>query len=101
MGRFGSDAAVLLAHLLLVQFIYPDERNLVPGWVLERLTAESRSAASDADRRLCQGTLLSREQYLPDIERWSYSDARLERRSLNEEDLKLWTSAIESPQKGR
>ncbi len=46
--------------------------------------------------RTCQGTLLSRSQYLIDLERWGYQDARLAPRSLmTREEIAHWTKAIE------
>ena len=45
--------------------------------------------------RVCQGTLLLREQYLPDIEQWGYSDPRLEPKGeMSPADIALWTEAI-------
>jgi hypothetical protein len=35
--------------------------------------------------RVCRGTLLSRTQYVVDVERWGYADGRLDMLSL--EDL--------------
>jgi hypothetical protein len=95
LRRFGADGAVLLAHLLLARFVYPHEPELVPGWVIERLLADVPQASA-GERPLCNGPLLSRSQYLPDIERWGYADARLERKLLGEDDLLLWTQAAES-----
>jgi hypothetical protein len=49
----------------------------------------------DEGAGLCQGTLLSREQYLDDIERWGYNDARLQSRTgaMTPEDVARWTAA--------
>src|SRR5262249_30138337 len=75
--RCGAHGRVLLGHLVLFGFIYPAERDKVPGWVLERLWEDvRRESAGPPARPVCQGTLLSREQYLMDIERWGYADAR-------------------------
>jgi len=43
---------------------------------------------------LCQGTLISRAQYLPDIERWGYKDVRLIRGEMKEAEIDAWTDAI-------
>lgn len=98
MRRFGADGRVLLAHALLVQFIYPDEPDLVPPWVIERLASPPLARNSG---RVCNGTLLSREQYLPDIERWGYADARLLRAALTEDDVRVWTAAISNANPAR
>jgi hypothetical protein len=98
--RFGPDWRVLFSHLVLFGFIYPSKRSLIPVGVMnqltERLLHESQDFG-DEDKR-CNGTLLSRAQYLPDVERWGFSDPRLEARSnLTPENLQTWTAAIASP----
>jgi hypothetical protein len=46
--------------------------------------------------RLCRGTLLSRQQYLVDVQEWGFRDARLEERvQMNEKNIADWTDAIE------
>lgn len=93
VARFGKDVRVLMAHLLLAQFIYPEEKELIPAWVLDRLCAEIRDQAG-TESHICNGTLLSRAQYLIDIERWDYADARLDRGAMNEREIRIWTDAI-------
>src|SRR5262249_50306992 len=44
---------------------------------------------------LCRGTVLSRQQYLVDVQEWGLRDARLEERvQMNEKDIADWTDAI-------
>ena len=98
LKRFGLDWRVLLHHLILFGFIYPGERARVPEWVmaelLDRLHTELRGAPPAS--RVCQGTLLSREQYLIDIDEWGYQDARLTpRSSMSAEDVDRWTAGID------
>jgi predicted nucleotidyltransferase len=100
--RFGPNWRVLFAHLTLFGFIYPGERHRVPNWVMEtmlaRLAAETRQPPSE-DHRLCQGTLISREQYLHDVENLGYLDGRLTPAStMTAEDIVVWTDAIPSRQ---
>lgn len=73
--RFGTHAAVLLSHIVLFQFVYPAHRETIPDWVMDELWQRARTA-EPVPARLCRGTLLSREQYLPDITDWGYLDAR-------------------------
>ena len=99
LDRFGPHWRVLLSYLVLFGFIYPAERASVPSWVmhelLDRLLAET-DGAPPADP-VCQGTLLSRAQYLVDLERWGYQDARLvPRGAMSPEEIARWTEAIES-----
>ena len=102
LRRFGRHWRVLMSHLTLFGFIYPGDRRCVPPEVMleliRRLEAEFREPA-DPDR-VCQGTLLSREQYLTDVSRWGYVDARLEPHgSLTPEDVAHWTAAINDQKK--
>ena len=77
--RFGPHWRILLSHLVLFGFIYPGERSLVPSAVIKelvnRLLAELDVPTRDS--KVCQGTLLSRAQYLVDVDEWGYEDARL------------------------
>ena len=48
------------------------------------------------DSKVCQGTLLSRAQYLVDIDEWGYADARQKPRGpMSPSDIQHWTAAIE------
>jgi hypothetical protein len=96
--RFGSHWRILLAHLVLFGFIYPGERALTPAGVIRelvnRLLAELDVPTRDS--KVCQGTLLSRAQYLVDIDEWGYEDARLSPRgSMTEDQIADWTAAID------
>jgi hypothetical protein len=96
--RFGSNWRVLLSHLNLFAFIYPSEQHRLPAWLLEHLAARLRSelSAPPSDERICRGTLVSREQYLIDVERWGYVDARLRPLGrMTKDDARRWTAAIE------
>jgi hypothetical protein len=95
--RFGPHWRVLLSHLVLFGFVYPGERWRIPAAVMreltERLTRETDTPAPD--ERLCYGTVLSRAQYLTDIETWGYKDARLTLGTISVDDIARWTDAIE------
>ena len=98
--RFGRHWRVLLAHLTLFGYIYPGERHRVPRWVMDTLVArladETRRPPSE-DPHVCAGTLLSREQYLHDVERLGYVDGRLTPAStMTPGDVAVWTEAIPS-----
>ncbi|MBA3545704.1 MAG: nucleotidyltransferase [Nannocystis sp.] len=98
LERFDAHWQVLLAHLVLFDFIYPGERRRIPTWVTARLTARLAAGAASRDPapKLCQGTLLSRQQYLTDIGHWQYDDARLVQGHMAPEDIAHWTAAIEA-----
>jgi hypothetical protein len=96
MTRFGGNWRVLFAHLVLFGFIYPGERDKIPAAVIEELTGRLRSDPARADTNLCRGTLLSRSQYLHDINQLGFTDARLEPfGSMTREQTDLWTKAID------
>lgn len=103
LQRFGPHWRVLLAHLTLFGYIYPGERHRVPSWVMEQLVARLAAETNQPpalDPHVCAGTLLSREQYLYDVERLGYLDGRLTpASSMTPEDVARWTGAI-TPQPG-
>jgi hypothetical protein len=97
LERFGPYWRVLLAHLTLFGFVYPGERTRIPAWVMrelaERLATELEH--DDPVGRLCQGTIVSRQQYLPDVLEWGYTDGRLTPRgNMTAEQIAEWTAAI-------
>jgi hypothetical protein len=57
---------------------------------------QHESRVSPAEKKVCQGTLFSRAQYLVDIESWGYQDARLLLGSMSERDIEQWTAAIDT-----
>jgi hypothetical protein len=97
LKRFGPHWEVLFSHLLLFRFIYPAEQGLIPAWVIQellyRVQRSMQSPPSGGPR--FRGTLLSREQYLVDTERWGYPDVRLQPTgNLSQEEVAVWTDAI-------
>jgi len=97
LARFGADWRVLLSHLLLFGFVYPSERERVPATVMRELLgrAQAEVGSRPSNGRVCQGTLLSREQYLTDVEQWGYADARrTPRASMTPAQIAIWTEAI-------
>ena len=102
VDRFGDNWRVLLAHLTMFGFIYPGERDRIPAWVMQhlgdRLARETRHPPRE-DLHVCAGTLLSREQYLHDVENLGYLDGRLTASStMTPEDVRTWTEAIPARQ---
>jgi hypothetical protein len=97
LGRFGRRWRVLLSHLILFGFIYPGERAVIPEAVMTQLVRRfDRERAEPVDDvRVCDGTLLSRQQYLLDITRDGYADGRLAPRGeMTPPEIAHWTSAI-------
>src|SRR5213080_4644115 len=97
--RFGPDWRVLLSHLVLFGYTYPSEQGRIPGSVMDELIGRLRKE-SPGQEQVCRGTLLSRKQYLVDVEKWGFRDARLEKRvHMDSEDIAQWTKASAKDEK--
>jgi hypothetical protein len=100
LGRFDVNGGwrVLFAHLVLFSYVYPGDAGRIPGQVFDRLIDRLRheSPETGADPRLCRGSILSRSQYLVDLYRWGYLDARkAPLGSMSPEEIEQWTVAAE------
>ena len=96
LHRFNAHWRVLLQHLVVFGFIYPCERARVPAAVVRELMGRlDRELTRPAADRVCQGTLISRAQYLVDVQHWGYSDPRLAPQgNLTSEERERWTAGI-------
>jgi hypothetical protein len=75
--------------------VYPDKRQNVPLWVMEELLRRLTASRPNLQNDVCYGTLLSREQYLHDVEAWKYRDGReAPLGSMTKEEIEIWTDAI-------
>jgi hypothetical protein len=98
LRRFGDYWRVLYAHLVLFGFIYPCDSAAIPQSVMKELARrlEHETASPPEADRVCRGTILSRGQYLVDVDRWSYTDARLEPAgTMTRRQIARWTAAID------
>jgi hypothetical protein len=79
LQHFGLYWRVLLSHRVLFGFVYPAERVAVPAWLMDELIGrlQRETATAPPQRHVCQGTLLSRVQYVTDLQRGD-ADARLD-----------------------
>lgn len=98
LDRVGASWRVLLSHVVLFGFVYPAERTKVPASVMDellhRLQLERETPAPK--HRICRGTLLSRQEYLHDVQTEDYRDARKTGfSSMSPTDIAAWTDAIE------
>ncbi len=97
LSHFGLHWRILLSYLVLFGFVYPCERSQLPTAIMNELLSRMQAELTSfpSFERICQGTLLSREQYLVDIECWHYQDARLQPEGLMSiEDVSRWTNVI-------
>jgi hypothetical protein len=97
LARFGRRWRVLLSHLILFGFVYPGERGVIPDAVMDHLLRRfDRERIWPPDTaRVCDGTLLSRQQYLEDVTSRGYEDGRLAPRGeMTAAEIAHWTAAI-------
>lgn len=99
VSRFDSHWRVLLSHLILFGYIYPSERQRIPQKVVQELLGRldrELTVPTPADQA-CQGPLLSRTQYRPDVEKMGYKDARLAPDSkMSPAETIDWTAAADA-----
>jgi hypothetical protein len=78
LRRFGHHWRVLLAHIVLFDYVFPSERHLVGADLRRELLQRAQQEADEPplDKRICYGSFLSRHQYRIDLERDGFSDAR-------------------------
>ncbi|WP_233575514.1 nucleotidyltransferase [Noviherbaspirillum saxi] len=101
LRRFSFHWRVLLSHLTLFGFVYPAHRNMIPSWLMVELLDRLRqeALAQPTGQPICAGTLLSREQYLVDVEEQGYRDARIHPLgNMSEGETAIWTEAISRKQ---
>ncbi len=79
LERFGPHWQVLLSYIILFGFVYPAERDDIPGWVTRELLSRFERSLSvvPPDDKVCRGTIISHTQYRVDVDCWNYKDGRL------------------------
>ena len=95
---FGPHWRVLYCHVILFGYIYPSRLDSIPSWVLDELAERlSREESHPIAEEVCRGTLLSRAQFLSDIEERGLKDARRwPHGQMSGEEIASWTSKIDS-----
>jgi hypothetical protein len=81
----------------LFGFIYPGERDKIHASVLQELMGRLQGEIDTPlpSEKVVQGTLISREQFLLDVDEWGYRDGRLPPTgNLSPEDIAYWSKAI-------
>ncbi|CAO3442164.1 hypothetical protein [Azospirillum argentinense] len=76
LGHMEQYWEVLLMHVLNFRFIYPTERDHIPGWLLQELLdrLNERAKLPVPQTRICRGRLFSREDYRIDVTDWGFAD---------------------------
>lgn len=97
LRRFGDNWRLLMFHLVMFGFVYPNERHRVSAEVLRDLAQRLEKEREPSVANLCRGTLISRAQYLVDIDAGAI-DARLQPiGKLTQQEIDRWTAAIGEP----
>ena len=96
VDRFGDNWRVLLQHLVMFGFVYPCERARVPAAVMRELMGRlDYELTRSLPERVCRGTLVSRAQYLVDVEHWGYLDPRVAPHgNMTAAEAARWTAEI-------
>jgi hypothetical protein len=95
--RFGDLSPILLVHLTQFLFMYSDGWEHLPPGLFEQVQERAMELLRNQhEPKICRGTLVSREQYLNDLERHGYIDARKALGTMTSDDLNIWTAAIDN-----
>lgn len=66
---------ILLAQILMFQFVYPaDFHEIIPKWLFDELMERARSQYDlpSAVEKVCRGPIIDQTQYSVDIKEWDY-----------------------------
>jgi hypothetical protein len=100
LARFDRYWPLLLTYMTMFTFVYPSEKHRIPDQVFDELIRRLRTKTGEGQNgtdRVCQGTLVSRGQYMIDIGQNGFADARIvPRGNMSAEDAIYWTWAIEN-----
>jgi hypothetical protein len=102
LSRFNRHWRVLFSHVVLFGFIFPEQRLRVPDWFMREMLRrmDQEMHALPADRRVCQGTLLSWSQYLVHVDQGDYEDARhVPRGRLTDQETGHMTAVLQHEQR--
>jgi hypothetical protein len=102
LHRFSGNWLVILSHLTLYRFAYPDDESPKANAILKQLATRLASNLEHLGQparhwpQLCRGTLLSLLDFLPAVEHWGYVDARLQPLgNMTPAEVAHWTAHFE------
>jgi hypothetical protein len=95
--RTGPHWPLLLAQLLMFNYVYPGYRSNVPDWVMSTLLDRARTdSGTDVEEiDYTRGPLISRFSFMIDVREWGFSDPRsdLVREARNRPDIRAIAEA--------
>ena len=95
--RVGPHWPLLLAQLLMFNYVYPGYRSNVPTWVIDQLLDRARHDAGQDidDLDFTRGPLISQFSFMIDIREWGFADPRtsLVREARNLPEIKAIAEA--------
>jgi hypothetical protein len=76
LGHMEQHWEVLLIHLLNFRWIYPSERDHIPGWLLDELLdrLKHQRELPPPDMMICRGRMFSRIDYEQAVAEWGFAD---------------------------
>jgi hypothetical protein len=97
VSRTAEHWPLLLAQLLMFNYVYPGYRRNVPEWVMERLLERARRDHPEGldDVDYTRGPLISRFSFMIDVREWGFADPRADliRETLNDPEVKAITTS--------
>lgn len=75
LERLNQHWHILLAELIMFQFIYPaDYRDIIPKWLFDELMkrAQGQYELPPAVQKVCRGPIIDNTQYSVDVKTWDY-----------------------------
>ncbi|HRO43433.1 MAG TPA: nucleotidyltransferase [Flavipsychrobacter sp.] len=71
---------LLLAHIILFQFVYPtDFHDIIPKWLFDELVsrANDQYELPSQVERVCRGPIIDNTQYSVDVKQWDYKSSTI------------------------
>ena len=92
VSRVGEHWPLLLAQLLMFNYVYPGYRSNVPAWVIDKLLERARTGTGEGieDIDYTRGPLISRFSFMIDVREWGFVDPRadLVREAINRPEIR-------------
>jgi hypothetical protein len=92
VSRVGEHWPLLLAQLLMFNYVYPGYRSNVPTWVMDKLLERARTDTGEGidDIDYTRGPLISRFSFMIDVREWGFVDPRadLVREAINRPEIR-------------